>query len=50
MPHLNLKMLQNVKNDREITMSSANEPSNCENNIKIKILLNAFSLNHSPSL
>lgn len=34
----------------EITMSSANEPSNCENNIKIKILLNSFSLNHSPSL
>lgn len=34
----------------EITMSSANEPSNWENNIKIKILLNAFSLNHSPSL
>lgn len=35
----------------EITMSSANEPSNCQkNNIKIKIVLNAFSLNHSPSL
>lgn len=32
----------------DFTMSSANEPSNCENNIKIKFLLNAFSLNLSP--